>query len=393
MSLADFFSPLSLDQLAPKQGFLTSQLGLKASFYTDEFPELEENSYDIAIFGVQDDRAAVNNSGCALGPDYFRDQFYQLNEGAFTSRIVDLGNIKAGASISDTYVAVKMVVTALIKLNIVPVIIGGGQDLTYAQYLAYEELEQKVDLVVVDNKFDLDEDDEEGIAARSDTYLNKIFLHQPNYLFNFSNLGYQTYFVNQESLKVMSKLYFDVHRLGEFSEDITLTEPVLRNANMISFDISAIRSSDAIANANATPNGFYGEQACRIARYAGMNDKLNSIGFYEFNPAFDKNSQTAMLLAQMVWYFIDGFYNRKKDFPLTPKSQYLIYRTSLNEGTGELLFVKSKKSDRWWMQIPYPVGVSKNERYHLVPCRYEDYQTAVKGEMPDLWWRTFQKLL
>ena len=393
MSLADFFSPLSLDQLAPKQGFLTSQLGLKASFYTDQFPELEENSYDIAIFGVQDDRAAVNNSGCALGPDYFRDQFYQLNEGAFTSRIIDLGNIKAGAAISDTYIAVKMAVTALIKLNIVPVIIGGGQDLTYAQYLAYEELEQKVDLVVVDNKFDLDEGDEEGIAARSDTYLNKIFLHQPNYLFNFSNLGYQTYFVNQESLKVMSKLYFDVHRLGEFSADISLTEPILRNANMISFDLSAIRSSDACANANATPNGFYGEQACRIARYAGMNDKLNSIGFYEFNPAFDKNSQTAMLLAQMVWYFIDGFYNRKKDFPLTPKSQYLTYRTSLNEGTGELLFVKSKKSDRWWMQIPYPTGISKNERYHLVPCRYEDYQTAVNGEMPDLWWRTFQKLL
>jgi formiminoglutamase len=393
MSLSDFFSPLSLDQFAPKQGFLTSQMGLKLSFYTDQFPELEENTYDLAIIGVQDDRAAVNNSGCALGPDYFRQQFYLLNEGDFNSRIIDLGNIKAGASISDTYIALKMVVTELIKLNILPVIIGGGQDLTYAQYMAYEELEQKVDLVVVDNKFDLDEDEEEGIAARSDTYLNKILLHQPNYLFNFSNLGYQTYFVNQESLKVMGKLFFDVHRLGEFSQEISLTEPILRNANMISFDMSAIRSSDAPANANVSPNGFYGEQACSIARYAGMNDKLNSIGFYEFNPAYDKNSQTAMLLAQMVWYFIEGYYNRKKDFPLSPKSQYLLYRTSLSDGTGEMLFVKSKKSDRWWMQIPYPIGVSKNERYHLVPCRYEDYQTAVNGEMPDLWWRTFQKLV
>jgi formiminoglutamase len=391
MSLSDFFSPLSVDQFTPKQGFLTSQMGLKVNFYTDQFPELEENTYDIAILGVKDDRAAVNNGGCALGPDYFRDQFYLLNEGPYQSRIVDLGNIIAGASISDTYIAVKMVVAELIKLDILPVIIGGGQDLTYAQYLAYEDLEQKVDLVVVDNKFDLDEDEEEGIAARSDTYLNKILLHQPNYLFNFSNLGYQTYFVNQESLKVMAKLYFDVHRLGEFSKDISLTEPIVRNANMVSFDLSAIRSSDAPGNANVSPNGFYGEQACSIARYAGMNDKLSSIGFYEFNPAYDQNSQTAMLLSQMIWYFIDGYYNRKKDFPLSPKSHYLIYRTSLSDGTGEMLFVKSKKSDRWWMQIPYP-GVSKNERYHLVPCRYEDYQTAVNGEMPDLWWRTFQKL-
>ena len=393
MSLSDFFFPLNPEKFTPKSGFYTSQLGLKTTFFTDDFPELEENSYDIALIGVQDDRAAVNNNGCALGPDYFRGQFYLLNEGAFTSRIIDLGNIKAGASITDTYVAVKTVVAELIKLNIVPVLIGGGQDITYAQYMAYEELEQKVDLVIVDPKFDLDEDDDEGLSTRSDAYLNKIFLHQPNYLFNFSNIGYQTYYVNQDSLKVMSKLYFDVHRLGEFMEDISLTEPIVRNCNMLSFDISAIRSSDAVANANAGPNGFYGEQACRIARYAGMNDKLSSIGFYEFNPAFDQNGQTAMLLAQIIWYFIDGFYNRKKDFPLHPKSQYLTYRTSLADGTGEMLFVKSKKSDRWWMQVPYPTGVSKNERYHLVPCRYEDYNTAVNGEMPDLWWRTYQKLL
>lgn len=392
MSLSDFFSPTNLEKITPKQGFLTSQLGLKVDFYTDQFPDLEENNYHIAIFGVNDDRGAVNNNGCALAADYFRSQFYALNEGPFATKIIDLGNIIAGREISDTYFAVKTAVSTLVKLNIVPIIIGGGQDITYAQYMAYESLEQKVDLVVVDSKFDLDEDEGEEIATTSNSYLSKIFLHQPNYLFNFSNIGYQTYYVNQESLKVMDKLYFDVHRLGEFMPDITLAEPIIRNANMISFDISAVRSGDAAANANAGPNGFYGDDACRITRYAGMNDKLTSIGFYEFNPAFDQNGQTAMLLAQMVWYFIDGFYNRKQDFPLTPKSQYIIYRASLKDGSGEMNFVKSKRSDRWWMQVPYPSGISENERFHLVPCRYDDFNTAVNGEMPNLWWRTYQKL-
>lgn len=392
MSLTDFFSPVNPDSFTPKSGFYTSQLGLKAHIYTESFPDLEENTFDLAIFGVLDGRGSVNNEGCALAPDYFREKFYKLNEGAFASRIVDLGNIKHGASIADTYIAVKMVVSELIKRDIIPIIIGGGQDLTYAQYLGYENLEQKVDLVIVDNQFDIGDDESDGIETRSDCYLNKIFLHQPNYLFNYSNVGYQTYFVNQESLSVMDKLYFDVHRLGEFAQDITLTEPIIRNANMISFDLGAIRSADAAANANTTPNGFDGEEACRITRYAGMNDKLTSIGFYEFNPAYDNNGQTAFLLAQMVWYFVDGFYARKKDFPLTPKSQFMIYRTSLKDGSGEMMFVKSKKSDRWWMQVPYPSGPSQNERYHLVPCRYDDYQTAVNGEMPDLWWRTYQKL-
>ncbi len=393
MTLSDFFSPIDIEKFTPRNGFLTSQLGMKVEFYTDAFPDLEEEKYDLAIIGVKDDRGAVNNNGCSLAPDYFREQFYLLNEGQVPTRIVDLGNIIAGQEISDTYFAVKTIVAELIKLNIVPVIIGGGQDLTYAQYMGYESLEQKVDLLVIDNRFDLEQDESEGVATTSQSYLTKIFLHQPNYLFNYSNMGYQTYFVSQDSLRVMEKLYFDVHRLGEFVSDLSVSEPVIRNANMVSFDLGAIRSSDACGNTNMVPNGFYGEDACRISRYAGMSDKLTSIGFYEFNPAFDKSSQTAMLLSQMVWYFVDGFYNRKKDFPLTPKSQYIIYRASVNDGATEVNFVKSKKSDRWWMQVPYPANGSKNERFHLVPCKYEDYNIAVKGEMPDLWWRTYQKLI
>ncbi len=390
MSLSDFLSPVSFT--TPQSGFYTSHLGAKLEIYHSDFPDLENNAYDIAIIGVLEDRNAINNSGTALSADYFREKFYSLNEGNYATRIVDLGNIKAGHTVSDTYVALKLVVAELIKRDIVPVIIGGGQDLTYGQFMAYEDLEQKVDLLVVDSHFDLDDDEQNVNGTTSASYLNRIFLHEPNYLFNYSNIGYQTYFVNQESLKVMDKLYFDIHRLGDVSNNMTIAEPIIRNANMISFDLSAIRSSDAGANANASPNGFYGEQACQICRYAGMNDKLSSIGFYEFNPAYDQNGQTALLLAQMVWYFVDGFYNRKKEHPLLPKSQYITYRASLKDGSHELIFVKSKKSDRWWMQVPYPTGMSKNERHHLVPCRYEDYQLANAGEMPDLWWKTYQKL-
>lgn len=392
MSLSDFLSPVKINELTPKDGFFNSQLGQKIEIYTSDFPELEAGAYDMAIIGVLEDRHAVNNQGTALAADHVREKLYQLHEGSQSTRMVDLGNIKAGARVSDTYIALKMVVTELVKMNILPLIIGGGQDLTYAQYMAYEELEQKVDLLVIDSHLDLDENEEGTIETKSNSYLNKILLHEPNYLFNFSNMGYQTYFVSQDSLRVMEKLYFDVHRLGDFYNNITIAEPIIRNANMISVDISAIRASDACANANATSNGFYGEEACQMCRYAGMNDKLTSIGFYEFNPAFDRNGQTAMLLAQMIWYFVDGFYHRKQDFPLQPKSQYLIYRANLRDGSHELIFVKSKKTDRWWMQVPYPAGLSKNERYHLVPCRYEDYQAAVAGEMPDLWWRTYQKL-
>jgi len=394
MSLIVFFTPVDAGRLLPENAFNNGRLGTCISVYTDQFPDLENQKPDIAIMGVQEDRNTNGNSGCALGPDYVREKLYHLFEGNYKTKIADLGNIRRGEKVIDTYFAVKTVVAELIKMDILPILIGGSQDLTYAQYLAYEVLEQKVDLVIVDAKLDMEDDQyPDSIETTSAAYLNKIFMHEPDMLFNFSNLGYQTYFVNQERLLMMDKLFFDAHRLGNLTGKIQLTEPIVRNASMISFDVGVIRSSDAQANFNAVPNGFYGEEACQICRYAGFNDKLSSIGFYEFNPAYDSNGQTAMLLAQMIWYFIDGFYNRKKDFPLHPKSQYLIYKTSLKHKEHELVFVKSKKSDRWWMQIPYPSAGSKNERFHLVPCHYDDYLLAVSGEMPDLWWRTYQKLI
>src|ERR1700744_4732524 len=234
MSLSDFFTPIDLQKITPSKGYYSSHLGGKIDHFSANFPDLEQK--DIAIIGVQDDRNAINNPGCALGPDYVREKLYQLFEGAYKTKIVDLGNIRQGASITDTYFAVKTVVNELIKKGILPLIIGGGQDITYAQYMAYEDLDQKVDLVIVDPRFDLDDDgDMESIETTSTSYLNKIFLHEPNYLFNFSNLGYQTYFSSQESLRVMDKLYFDVHRLGELSGQVAVAEPIIRNASMISF--------------------------------------------------------------------------------------------------------------------------------------------------------------
>lgn len=392
MSLSVFFSPISLQEITPETGFFSSQIGASVRLYEKDFPDVEDDKPNLALFGVLDDRMAIGNLGSAEAADAVRKHLYGLYQGDYKLRLADLGNIKAGETVTDTYAAVKTVGEELIKLGIIPIIIGGGQDITYAQYLAYEKLEQKVEVSIIDGRFDLDQDNTENAPLNSQTYLNHIILHEPDYLFNLNSLAYQTYFASKESIAMYDKLYFNTMRLGLIAGQAAHIEPVIRAADMVSFDISAIRFSDAPGSAHTTPNGLFGDEACQICRYAGMSDKLTSIGFYEYNPSLDHREQTAILLSQMIWYFIDGFYNRKHDAPLTPKSAYITYRTTLHNDAYELVFVKSKKSDRWWMQVPYSNTKSANERYHLVPCRYEDYQTAVSGEMPDLWWKTHQKL-
>ena len=282
---------------------------------------------DIVLIGVKEDRNAFNNEGCALAPDYVRKYLYNLYPGIFEPKIVDLGNIKAGFQVSDTYFALSSVVAEMLEKNIFPVIIGGSQDLTYANYQAYQNLGLIINIVSIDSMFDLGNSAEE-VSSRS--FLSNIILHQPNYLFNYANLGYQTYFVDQDALKLMKNLMFDTYRLGVLRENIEEAEPVVRNADLISVDVSSVRSSDAPGNANATPNGFYGEEICQMIRYAGLSDKLTSIGFYETNPQLDRNGQTAQLVAQMIWYFIEGFYSRPHDFPFKNDDDYIRYRVSDN---------------------------------------------------------------
>lgn len=385
-----YFQPIGEELSLLAKSLDAQQMGMQMSVYSsdDGFPEWQ--NANIAILGVCESRGAINNEGCGKAPDEIRKYFYKLFKGNYTAKIVDLGNIQEGHEINDTYFAVSSAVKELVKQNVVVVILGGGQDITYANYKAYENLEQVVNLVTVDNMFDLGSENEE---CSSRSHLSKIILHQPSFLFNYSNIGYQTYFANQQEIDLMTKLYFDSHRLGNIQKNFEDAEPIIRNADMLSMDISSIRMSDAPGNNNATPNGFYGEEACQLARYAGFSDKLSSFGLYELNPAMDRNGQTAHLSAQIVWYFIEGYYNRKQDAPTSASDEYVKYRVSLTNHNHEIVFLKSKKSDRWWMNVPYPPDKKlKFERHHLVPCTYSDYTTACSNEMPDRWWQTFQKL-
>lgn len=347
--------------------------------------------FDIAVFGVAEDRAALDNAGTARACDEIRKQWYTLFPGSWDVRIADLGNIRAGHTLSDTYYALSSSVSFLIGNRILPIIIGGGHDLTFAIYKAYEHLEQIVNMVVVDPRFDLGESQDE---LNSNTYLSRIIMQKPNFLFNFTNLGYQTYYVDQPALDLMKKLFFDAYRLGTITADLKSAEPLVRNADFLSFDVSAIRAADAPGHAQASPNGFTGEQACQLMRYAALSDKLSCIGLFEYNPVFDNRGLTAQLMAQMIWYAIEGYNNRKSDFPTANSDAFVKYIVPTADFSDGIVFLKSRKTDRWWMEVL--CGNENRKKYaghYIIPCTYEDYKTACNNEIPDRWWQVYQKLM
>ncbi len=345
---------------------------------------------NIAIFGVREDRGTQRNEGTASAPDVIRQKLYNLKRGIGSYRIVDLGNLNTGHDLAETYTRISEVCRMLLEVNVLPVIIGGSHDLDYGQYCAYETLEKLISLLNVDAFLDLEEKKEFGESQR---HIHKILLHEPNYLFSYTHLAYQSYLIDPLSVAVLEKLYFEAFRVGQMRTNMQEMEPAIRNADMMSVDVTAIRSSDAPGNANAQPFGLTGEEACQVCWYAGLNEKLSSIGFYEYNPTFDDvHKRTASVVATMIWYFIEGFYHRKNEQNFR-SNDFMKYSVSMPTEPAVLTFYKSKVSEKWWLEVPYPNGKKRYSRNSIVPCSYNDYQTATKGEVPDRYISMLAKLI
>jgi len=357
-------------------------------FDSNGFPELKKGG--VALFVVPEYRG-VRNKRETIHSEVFREYLYDLFTGPdWKFPIYDLGTIFPGNELTDTSFAVAQVVAELVKHNILPILIGGGQDLTMSMYKGYESLEQMVNICAIDYKLDLGSPEEE---IHADGFLSHLLLQRPCYLFNHANIGLQAPFASKVELDLFEKLYFDYCRLGEFNADFKKAEPHLRNSDILSVDLRSIRASEVGSDRDFYPNGLYADQICQIMKYAGISDKLTSVGIFNYYPEVAPGLQSA-LLAQMIWYLLDGISQRKGDFPIGSKKDYFKFTVHVDSVKEDLVFYKSNKSDRWWLEVSYPGQKgSAYDRHHLVPCDRDDYDRAMQNEIPDLWWKTYQKLI
>lgn len=376
MDLNLFFSPVDesiYDNISSVSSFCKS-----ININSGKLPEL--NGYEIALIGIIENRGNEGNEGVSKAADEIRKKIYHLKRGEGDYKIIDLGNLNSGIDLDETYGRLKEVCEHLINHKILPLIFGGSHDIGLGQFFGYQGLDKLVSVLNVDALLDLNE-----VGAANSAHLHKMLVYEPNYLFNYSHLAYQSYLIESSSIDVLERLYFETYRVGLLRQVMEEMEPVIREADMLSFDITAVRSSDAPGNLNAQPFGLTGEEACQICWYAGLNDKLSSAGFYEYNPDLDDESKkTASVVATMIWYFIDGFHHRKGegDFASNDYTKYVVDMHQSEPTT--MVFYKSKISEKWWLEIDSDRSSQSNfGRNSLVPCAYADFTLASNGEVPD----------
>jgi formiminoglutamase len=355
--LKDFFSPiparLHLDKL-PKS----------FSAHFDKFPALQENS--VALIGLDENA------------NTFREHFYNLEWKLGNQKLVDLGNLKSDGSFSNVSAGITEVMVELFNNGVFPVIIGNSDDHSAGMYKAYEDFNKEVEYCRI----------AAGLELSEGNSLREIIDIQPNYLFNFTLLAQQGYYVSEDVENKLNSLLFDTFRLGNIRRSIFDAEPVMRNAHFLDFDLAAIKYRDHPASTITTPNGLYAEEACQLMRFAGLSCTLDSLYLHGYNDIGD-HPLSAELLAQLVWFFLNGRKDRVIDIPDADNQNYTIYRNTISNGAHEIVFCKSNMSERWWMEIPNP----KTDKAFYVACTYNDYLKVCNDEMPDRWWKFYQKVM
>ncbi len=380
-----YFNPVDPILCADKKNWETTQIGRAIETHSEDFfPDIK--FAEIAVFNVPEydgSRNSASGSHCKIRALFYSFHYEDL------PRIADLGTLQLMPNRKDSFKIIQMVCEELLHNGIIPFIIGGGNDLSYAVYKAYASQEKFITLTAVDSKFDIGLEDDK---LASFSHLGKMISHKPSHLFHYTNLGYQSYFVSSIATEMLQSMNFDTIRLGELKANFNEVEPIMRNTDFLSFDISAIQYTYAAANIYSSSNGLNGEDACKIMRYAGLSDKITAVGLFEYNQDLDLNNQTAYLLAEMLWYFIDGYKIRKHE--LNPNMKDCSkYTVAFEDGKNEIAFYKSQSSGRWWMGVPFKKEGEEDMQNYFVACSYRDYQIANQGEIPEKWLKTLNKFL
>ena len=381
----DLLSPIS-DRLVEDVKLSHFQtFGRNLKLHTSEIiPNLDK--IDIAIVGVLDYRNSEHHLDNESNINEIRRSLYALFPGNWTSNIADLGDIIIGQRVEDTYFAVSEIVSYLLKNNIIPLIIGGSQDITYAAYRAYDNVKPMVNIINIDKSFDLGDSSK---PISNNNYVGKIVLEKPYNLFNYTVMGFQTYFNSQEEIDLMEKLYFEYFRLGDLNNDIKFVEPSMRDADLVTFDLSSVKSSEVSIKQKFSPNGFNGREICAISRYAGISNKVSSFGIFEYKSSIVDDA-TTMLISQMIWYFIEGFNCRVKDDNFENPDEFNKYIVLVEE--QELVFYKSLKTGRWWVETLFlSKPHTKKTKHTLLACMQSDYDMAVGGNIPERWYKAYKK--
>lgn len=374
MNLSDYFEPVDFSRFKSGPNPLGKfSLGTAIEKSAGKFSG-NLSSLDAALIGLPFEDGKKQKKDKST-PDKIRQALYRLAVPHDNLRIADFGNLKSATTQKGVFFALRDVVEYLREAEVTAIFMGAGQEFTTGICEAFKH-DRFFWLTAIDAVADIKKGKERFSATN---YLTRVFNNLPD-LFHFSLLGYQNH-LTESGLIAKTPGISEHLRLGQLRENFTQAEVLLRSTDVLTFDMGAVRYSDAPSTAQKNPNGLTGEEACHLARYAGLSQKTITFGLFGIKTGEEPDQQTTKLGAEVIWYFLEGLSQRPAI------SRKMVYKVELEELDHPIVFLHDQASNRWWFEAQSVSG----ERIE-VPCAEEDYHQAAGNEIPGRWLQFVQKM-
>lgn len=317
----------------------------------------------VALVFVSDYRGA-GREAFSLDFSALRKELYSLAELEFPIAISDMGDLISGRSSEDTQYILQEFLSACHYNNTLPFIIGGSADLSFALYSALDFHQKEVSYTQVSSQVSLRGNES---ALNETNFLSRIFSSKQFSIENYAHLGYQKHLNSKESIDLIRQVEFDSVRLSELMNTPEVVEPYTRFSDLVTLNADAVESSAGAFSIHPQVNGLNRREICGVMKEIGMSEKLKSMGLFNLELQ-DQSQMNFQLMAQMIWYFLEGVSIRKSH---PHEKQYETYWVMAEE--GEYAFHREVFTNLWYF------GNEKEIQSNL-PCLRSDYENAKRGE-------------
>lgn len=274
---------------------------------------------DIVILGCPQDEGVRRNGGrigAAEAPRAIREQFYKLTTNNIKKKIFDLGDVLFSPTLEDTHDAMTDVVKQILISGKRLIVMGGGNDISYADGRAMAEvfgtdwwigvnIDAHLDVRIADKR-------NSGTPYRQlleEKHLRPDHFYEVGYQSHFASPVYYDYLrdlgVNRISLELLrSRSEADIELKEQIREKFIGHSASLNT--FFGFDLDAVRSSDAPGTSAPSPLGLRAGEFIQLVKYAASLANTKIVEFTEVNPRFDIDNRTAKLVAIGMHRFCTG---------------------------------------------------------------------------------------
>ncbi|TMM32097.1 formimidoylglutamase [Polaribacter aestuariivivens] len=273
-----------------------------------------DNNIHIGLIGYSCDEGVRRNQGrvgARKGPASVRNKLGKIPIHFSDKNIVDFGNIICVDNhLEDCQKALSKTISKLISKNVLPIAIGGGHDIAYANFSGIKDAlknstKNNIGIVNFDAHFDLRTVE---TATNSGTPFNQI-------LSEFKETSYFAIGIQQQS---NTKKLFEIADKNNVSyvsnfECEIFTESLKNKLSSfvekvdylyITIDLDGFSSAYATGVSAPSPLGFSPNFVFKTLAFLFKSKKVISCDIAELNPDFDVDNNTANLAAKLVDFMV-----------------------------------------------------------------------------------------